>query len=143
MQLLLARLSPKGSGSLKLCRGLAKQKACQAYLCPAATRTANEESKAIARVTKYIAQANALETHTQGAPNLARIVMLETSVREAKCGTRANKHESHIPNSKLETHALWCMAYSVGKEHKACARKHVVYLSNQELEACANKHVAL
>lgn len=41
------------------------QRARQTYLCPTATCAVNEESKARAHVTKYVAR-TLLETHTQG-----------------------------------------------------------------------------
>lgn len=89
-----------------------------------------------------MARADALETHTVGIPHSARVVILEISVGEAKCGTRANKRRSYFPTTMLETHTLWCTTCSVGKDHKDRARKRVVNSSDPQPKAYANKRLA-
>lgn len=78
-------------------------------------------------MTKCVARADAIETHTQSTPHWAHFAMLETSVREAKCGTCANKRETYILISDLETRSIQRAARSVSKELKAHDWKRAVY----------------
>lgn len=60
----------------------------QVYLCSTISRADDEVFKANAHMTRYVARAVPLETHTQDIPHLAHIVMLETGVGRAKYQTR-------------------------------------------------------
>lgn len=67
-------------------------------------------------MTKYVARGNALQTRTQSTLHSACITKLETSIRDAKYGTRANKRESYVSTTKLENRTLWRVACSIGEE---------------------------